>query len=165
MNPVAGRPRVVFDCNVLVQAISNETGPAGQALGLLEQNRIEVYVSRAILKELRKVFQYSSVRAKFPDLNDERIETFVRKLTFRATLLRQVRHTFDYPRAMQDEPYIDLAAAAKVDFLVSRDKDLLSLATERSLPAKQFRQRWPRLRIVNPVGLLALVAAKEETSS
>jgi putative PIN family toxin of toxin-antitoxin system len=102
MNQAADRPRVVFDCNVLVQAISNEAGPAGQAVALLQQNRIEVYVSRAVLKELRRVFQYPRVRAKFPDLDDQRIEMFVKKLTFRATLLRQVRHVFDYPRAIQD---------------------------------------------------------------
>jgi putative PIN family toxin of toxin-antitoxin system len=158
MNTGADRPRVVFDCNVLVQAISNEAGPAGQALGLLQQNRIEVYVSRAILKELRKVFQYPGVRAKFPVLDDRRIDLFVKKLTFRATLLRQVRHEFDYPRARQDEPYIDLAAASKANYLVSRDTDLLSLAIGSSLLAKQFRQRYPRLRVLNPVAFLAIVA-------
>jgi hypothetical protein len=42
----------VFECNVLVQAISKEAGTAGQALALLQQNRIEVCVSRAILKKL-----------------------------------------------------------------------------------------------------------------
>jgi len=81
MNP-ADRPRVVFDCNVLVQAISNASGPAGQALVLLGQNRIEAYISRAVLKELRSVFQYHSVREKFPDLDDHRIEMFIKKLTF-----------------------------------------------------------------------------------
>jgi putative PIN family toxin of toxin-antitoxin system len=160
MNTASDRPRVVFDCNVLVQAISNEAGPAGQALGLLQQNRIEVYASRAVLKELGKVFQYPSVRARFPELDDHRIEMFVKKFTFRATLLRQVPQAFDYPRAPQDEPYIDLAAAAKANFLVSRDKDLLSLATDRSLLGKQFRQRYPRLRVLNPVAFLAIVAPK-----
>jgi putative PIN family toxin of toxin-antitoxin system len=158
MNPSVGRPRVVFDCNVLIQAISNEAGPAGQALGLLEQNRIEVCVSRAVLKELRAVLQYPTVREKLPDMNDERIESFIQRLAFRATLLRQVRHVFDYPRARQDEPYIDLAAAARANYLISRDTDLLSLGTAPSLAAKQFRQRYPRLRILNPVAFLAIMA-------
>jgi putative PIN family toxin of toxin-antitoxin system len=161
MNPTADRPRVVFDCNVLVQAISNETGPAGQALALLQQNRIEVYVSRTVLKELRSVFRYPSVRTKFPDLDDQRIEMFIKKLTFRATLLRRVHHVFDYHRATQDEPYIDLAVAAKVNYLVSRDKDLLSLATDRTLIGKQFRQRYPQLRVLNPVAFLEAVAPTE----
>jgi putative PIN family toxin of toxin-antitoxin system len=159
MSSVARRPRVVFDCNVLVQAISNEAGPAAESLNLLQQNRIEVYISRAILKELRKVFQYPGVRAKFPGLNDERIETFTRKLTFRANLLRHVPHVFDYPRARQDEPYLDLAAAAGADFLVSRDQDLLSLADDHSALGKQLRHRCRRLRIVNPVAFLSILAS------
>ena len=69
---------------------------------------------------------------------------------------RQVPHVFDYPRARQDEPYIDLAAAANANYLVSRDKDLLALATDRSILAKQFRQRFPKLRVVNPVDFLTM---------
>ena len=61
-----------------------------------------------------------------------------------------MRHVFDYPRDPQDEPYIDLAAAAKAHYLVSRDKDLLSLMTGHSLLCKQFRQKLNPLRIVTP---------------
>jgi putative PIN family toxin of toxin-antitoxin system len=156
MSMAGQRPRVVFDCNVLVQAISNRDGPAGQSLSLLDQNLIEVYASRASLKELRDVLQYASVRQKFPDLNEEIVAAFIQRFVFRATLLRHVPHVFDYPRARQDEPYIDLAVAANANYLVSRDHDLLSLATERSIIGKQFRQRYPRLKVINPVRFLSM---------
>ena len=158
MTQIAARPRVVLDCNVLVQAISNAAGPGGRCLQLLEQGVIGVYVSRAALKELRLVLNYPSVRQKLPDLNDALIETFTQRLSFRATLVRHVPHVFDYPRAHQDEPYIDLAAAADADYLVSRDRDLLALATDHSILGKQFRQRFPRLLVLNPVAFLKLVA-------
>jgi putative PIN family toxin of toxin-antitoxin system len=115
MNISGDRPRVVFDCNVLIQAISNQAGPAGQSLALLEQNLIEVYVSRTVLKELRAVLMYPTVRQKLLDLTDERVASFVQGFSFRATLLRHVPHVFEYPRAKQDEQYIDLAAAAKAN--------------------------------------------------
>jgi putative PIN family toxin of toxin-antitoxin system len=156
MKSFADRPRVVFDCNILVQAIANESGPAGQCLHLLDQNRIRVYISRAVMKELREVVQYPTVREKLPGLDANRIDLFIHQLTFRATLIRGVKHVFDYPRARQDERYIDLAAAADADFLVSRDKDVLSLASDHSVLGKQFRQRFPRVRIVNPVAFLAM---------
>jgi uncharacterized protein len=161
----ADRPRVVFDCNVLVQAISNEAGPSGQALALLQRNFIEVYFSRAVPKELRTVLQYPNptVRQKLPGLNDERIDFFLQQLVFRATFVRHVPHVFDYPRARQDEPYIDLAAAVKANYLISRDTDLLSLAIDRSLLGKQFRQRFPRLHVLNPVVFLSAVAPKTAT--
>jgi putative PIN family toxin of toxin-antitoxin system len=156
----ADRPRVVFDCNVLVQAISNEAGPSGHALGLLQRNFIDVYVSRTVLKELRSVLQYPNVRIKLPGLNDALIDSFLQQLVFRATFIRHVPHVFDYPRARQDEPYIDLAVAAKANYPVSRDMDVLSLATDRSLLGKQFRQRFPRLRVVNPVAFLSSLVPK-----
>lgn len=90
----ADRPRVVFDCNVLVQAISNDTGPSGQALGLLERNFIEVYLSRPVLKKVRAVLHYPLVRKKLPGLEDERIDSFLGQLAFRATLVRRVPHVF-----------------------------------------------------------------------
>jgi putative PIN family toxin of toxin-antitoxin system len=108
MTHAVDRPRVVLDCNVLVQAISNKAGPSGQVLSYLQQNLIEVFVSRAVLKEIRAVLYYPTVRQKLPGLDEARIDRFVQQLAFRATLFRRVRHVFDYPRAKQDEPYIDL---------------------------------------------------------
>jgi putative PIN family toxin of toxin-antitoxin system len=102
-----------------------------------------------MLKELRAVLKYPTVRRMFPDLDEKQIERIIHQLAFRATLVRKVRHVFDYPRARQDEPYIDLAAAVKADYLVSRDRDLLTLATDHSLLGKQFRRRFARLRCVS----------------
>jgi putative PIN family toxin of toxin-antitoxin system len=152
------RPRVVFDCNVMVQAVANEEGASGRAVGLLGRNQIHVFVSRAILKELRDVLNYPSVRRKLPALTDERIEQFLWQLIFRAVLLRNVAHVFDYPRATQDEPYIDAAAAAEATFLVSQDSDLLSLMTDHVPVAKEFRRRFPGLKIVTPPVFLSALS-------
>src|SRR5258708_2502386 len=143
MNPI--RPDVVFDCNVYLQAISRVNGPAASALRLLEGNRITVYLSRPIVREFRRTIAYPEIRQKNPQLTDQVVDQFLSRLLFRATLRRNVPHVFDYPRDPADEPYIDLAAAVDADFLVTRDKDLLSLASDHSIEAKQFRQRFPSL--------------------
>ena len=75
-------------------------------------------------------------------------------MTFRATLVRRVRHVMDYARDPKDEPYIDLAAAARADYLVTRDKDLLSLMTAHSAAAKLFRQKTRPLAVLDPVAFL-----------
>ena len=112
MTIAADRPRVVFDCNVLVQAVGNGRGSAAEALRLLERGIVDVYLSRAVLKELRAVLRYPTVREQIPDLNDHAADKFVNRLVFGGVVLRRVRHRFDYPRAHQDEPYLDLAAGA-----------------------------------------------------
>ena len=118
MTRAGDRPRVVFDCNVLVQAAGNGEGPSGVALRLLEENRIEVFVSRAVLRELRAVLNYPSVRQKLRKLDDDRVEAFIQRLAFRATLLRHVPHVFDYPRAHQDRRMLtSLSRAALITWL------------------------------------------------
>lgn len=54
-----------------------------------------------------------------------------------------------YDRDPKDRPYMDLAVAAEANYLITRDKDLLSLMTSHTVAAKEFRQRHQnRLRIV-----------------
>jgi len=106
---------------------------------------------------LQLVLHYPSVRAKFPDLTDEISDQFIKRLNFRATFIHSVRHRFDYPRAHQDEPYLDLAAHVKAHYLVSRDKDLLSLMESHTVFAKQFRQSCPGIRVVKPEDFLEYV--------
>lgn len=55
-----------------------------------------------------------------------------------------------------------LAVAVAADFLVTRDNDLLSIATDHSIDAKQFRQQLPLLRIVTPVEFLSVFTARGE---
>jgi putative PIN family toxin of toxin-antitoxin system len=150
----ATRPGVVFDCNVLLQAAVRDDGPAATCLRLLDENRVIGYVSRATLKELRAVLGYPAIRNRNPGLTDESAATFLERLIYKSVLVRRVRHILDYPRAKQDEPYIDLAATAKADYLVSRDKDLLSLMRGHSLVCKQFRQKTHPLRVIDPVAFL-----------
>ena len=152
MNP--SRPDVVFDCNIFLQAVARAGGPAARALQLIEQNAITLHVSRPILRELRRTLAYPEIRQKNPNVTDEMVDAFLSRVMFRGVFHRDVPHRFDYPRDPFDEPYIDLAAAVQADYLVTRDKDLLSLATEHSIEAKEFRQRFPFLRIVNPVDFL-----------
>ena len=153
------RPDVVFDCNIYLQAISRNHGPAARALALVDKNEITLYLSKAILRELRRTLEYPEIREKNPHITDELIEDFLGHLAFRGVLVRNVAHVFDYPRDPDDEPYVDLAAAVHADYLVTRDNDLLCLATDHSIEAKQFRQQFPFIRITEPVGFLADLSA------
>lgn len=52
-------------------------------------------------------------------------------------------------RDPKDEPYLNLAIATKAEYLVTRDRDLLDLMHDSS-----FQQRYPDLRILDPVEFL-----------
>ncbi len=60
-------------------------------------------------------------------LRTAQIEGFIELTESFAVVLDDVRHVFDYPRDPDDAHYVDLAVAANVSLIVSRDKDLLVL--------------------------------------
>jgi putative PIN family toxin of toxin-antitoxin system len=154
MTRIAGRPRAVFDCNTILQAIAFEHGPAAACVRLVEATELELFISKATLAELRRVLRYEEVLAISANMTPVRVGAFIERLTYRATLIRRVPHVMDYPRDPKDEPYIDLAVKAKADYLVSRDKDLLSLMTGHAAVCKQFRQLTQPLRVLDPVAFL-----------
>lgn len=101
-------------------------------------------------------------KRNFPLLTDERADRLVETLLRQATLIDAVPHKFSYSRDPKDEPYINLAAAAKADFIVSRDNDLLDLMTGITVECKEFRQRFKPLKVINPVEFLRIVEAMLE---
>ena len=119
MTRIPGRPRAIFDCNTIIQAMA-----------------------------------YDEVRSISPNMTPARTSAFVERIAFRATLIRRIPHVMDYPRDPKDEPHIDLAVRAKADYLVTRDKDLLSLMTGHTAVCKQFRHLTRPLRVLDPVSFL-----------
>ena len=61
-------PRVVFDCNVFVQGIANRHSPARKALRLFFNGAISLFISEAILREVRNVLSRPEVRRQLPGI-------------------------------------------------------------------------------------------------
>jgi uncharacterized protein len=144
----------VFDCNVLLQAIAREKSVAAECLRLVEKGLVRLYVSKEILAEVEDVLNRPEIRHHFQTLTDELVEAFLLRLGKTSQLIRQVPKTFSYSRDPDDEPYINLAANARADYLVSRDKDLLDLMTDYTTEAKEFRKRFRPLRVIEPLEFL-----------
>ncbi len=155
------KPRVVFDCNVLLQAAAREKSGAAKCLNLAESGLIQLFVSREVLAEVEDVLDRPKIRAHFPDLSDEIVGAFLKRLQKLSVLVRLVPKKFSYPRDEDDEPYLNLAVAAGADFIISRDRDLLDLMTGHTSEGKEFRQRFRSLRVVEPVEFLKLLEESE----
>lgn len=158
---MTGRPRVVLDCNVLLQAAAREQSVAAKCLNLAESGLIRICVSREVLAEAEDVLNRPEIRAHFPDLGDEIVGAFLKRLQKLSLLVHPVPKKFSYPRDEDDEPYINLAVAAGADFIISRDRDLLDLMTGHADECKEFRQRFRPLRVTEPAELLRLIEERE----
>jgi putative PIN family toxin of toxin-antitoxin system len=126
-------------------------------LNLAESGLIQICLSREVLAEVEDVLNRPEIRAHFPDLSDEIVGAFLKRLQKLSVLVRRVPKKFSYPRDENDEPYINLAVAADAAFIVSRDRDLLDLMTGHTDKDKEFRQRFRSLRVVEPAEFLKLL--------
>ena len=150
------RPRlgVVFDCNILLQAVARKTGPAAACLRLAEEGFVHLRLSEEILTELSGVLKRPTIRARYHELTDEIVEDFLKRLRSTAEITSDVPARFSYPRDIHDEPYLNLAIEAEANYLVSRDKDLLDLMTGHTDECKEFRQRFRSLIVIEPIAFL-----------
>ncbi|HEX7722760.1 MAG TPA: putative toxin-antitoxin system toxin component, PIN family [Pyrinomonadaceae bacterium] len=150
------KPRlgVVFDCNILLQAIARKTGPAAACLRLAEEGFVQLQLSEEILTELSGVLKRRAIRSRYPELTDEIVEAFLKALRNTAEITRDVPKRFSYTRDIDDEPYLNLAIETEADYLVSRDRDLLDLMKGYDHESKEFRQRFRSLTVIEPIEFL-----------
>ena len=156
-NGVLSRPSVVFDCNVYLQATVQDFGPAFACLQSFLTGGFSLFVSPRILSEIESVFSRPELRRKFRRLTEETTDALLETLVTQGILVYPVPPVFAYERDPDDAHYVNLAAAAGARYLVSRDRDLLDLMDENRAEARDFRQRFPDLTILDPVEFLKIL--------
>jgi len=135
---------------VFFQATARPTGPAARLfIDYVEDGRLALYVSDAIIEEVRDLLGRPRIRAKNPTITDASVEEFVNRVRQIAERIDPVPALFILSRDPDDEPYLDLAIAVSADYLVTRDKDMLDLMQNAA-----FRVQHPTLTILDPVALL-----------
>jgi len=153
--------RAVFDCNIFIQALLNPKGIAAQCLDAVGNKRVELYLSKATLDEIRDVILRPNIFARLPDATTEQFEAFIENLTNISSFIKIVPSSFKYERDPKDEMIVDLAVTCKADYIVSRDRDLLDLMTSFDDESKEFRQKFRPLKVVAPVEFLKIIAEKD----
>lgn len=144
----------VFDCNIYLQAVARPNSPSGECLRLAENGVVRLCISRDILTEISEVLRRPQIQKRFSDLTDESVDLFLERVRGFSHFIKRVPLKFKLSRDVDDEPYINLAAEVEADYLVSRDKDLLDLMSAYTLEAKEFRQKFRPLRVIEPLEFL-----------
>ena len=149
--------RVIFDCNIFWRAFFSRRGIGAECKRLIKDEVILHFISDEIIAELTDVLTRPLSLEKNPDLTIEDVEYFLKEIVSNSLLIKSVSQTFEIHRDIKDEPYVNLAAEIKADFIVTTDNDLLDLMTGIDLESKQFRQRFRGLQIVNPNEFLKVI--------
>jgi len=118
------RLRVVLDTNVLVSGLAYPGSVPGRIVGGWRQGGLDVVLSRHILDELVRVLprlpRLRMTTAEVRDLADS--------FMFLADVVEPEGVPDPYLRDPADQPVLWTLLAAKADYLITGDKDLLALA-------------------------------------
>ena len=121
--------RIVFDTNSIISALLFEHSTPGQAFHQALKHG-QILMSPSTLEELSEVLG----REKFDryvssDDREEFLQTFIER-----TELIEPTISVRECRDPKDDQFLELAISGKADYLVSGDKDLLTLNPFRGIP-------------------------------
>lgn len=155
---------VVYDCMLFLQGLISESGAAVKCFELFENGLVELFVSEEVLAEIKDVITRPKLQEKYSRLTNERADKLIEILRTKATVIKNVPQAFNYARDPKDEKYINLAAAAGAEYLISRDADLLDLMTGFDDDSKEFRQKFRPLKVIEPLEFLKIIEDRTKTS-
>lgn len=117
-------PRVVFDTNVVVSALLFPAGHVAWLRQAWHRQAVVPLVNKLTMQEVYRVLSYP----KFALSGSDREELLGDYLPF-AELVKMPAKLPNLPkcRDRHDQKFMELAAAAKADMLVTGDQDLLAL--------------------------------------
>src|SRR5437016_4073329 len=103
--------RAVFDCMLFIQAFLRP-GPSKAAFDAVKSGLITLFVSDAVLAEVREVAMRPIVRKRSIRLTVEKAEIFLAEITALAHRIENVPDVYALTRDPKDSIYINLALAA-----------------------------------------------------
>jgi putative PIN family toxin of toxin-antitoxin system len=142
----------VFDTNIYFQAAVGKGGPAAECWQMVLNGAVRVYTSEHALAEVEDVLTRPKLRRQFPSLTNERISSLLKNYRAFSEISDQVTQFLKLDRDADDEEFLNLALTESVEFLVTRDNDLLDLRLD-----PEFLNSYPHLKIVNPFEFLQAV--------
>jgi len=126
---------VILDTNTLVRGLTSQTSAAARVLRTAEQRLILPLISKPLLDEYRGVLTDAALRIRFPQLTSELVAVALHRLRFVGDYVRKPDARFEYRRDPRDEKLIELAIELRASYIITADKDLLSLPAGSDFPA------------------------------
>lgn len=133
--------RVVLDTNVLLSGLMFPDGAPGRVVAAWREARFDLVISVHQLAEIGRALAYPKIR-RILGWDDRRIEQFIRQLYLRAEVVDLSGTSVEVPLDPDDAPILATLVAAKADFLITGDGDLLALRERYAIytPAEFVRK-------------------------
>ena len=116
----------LIDTNVVVSGLMLPDSTPGRIVAAWSESEFDVVSSPEQLAEIARVLGYPKIR-RVLKWDNARIEQFIQRLHVRVEIVDPDSVVAETPRDPDDTPILGALLAAKADFLVTGDRDLLEL--------------------------------------
>lgn len=117
--------RITVDTNVLVSA-TFWYGASYRIIELVEQGKVELVLSEAIIQEFSAVLEYEEIKKKIVNKRLLMLRT-VEKLVFMSKIIAPVIRIAVVKEDPDDDKILECAVAGDVNYLISKDNHLLKI--------------------------------------
>lgn len=124
--------RAVIDTSILIRALIKPRGTVGPILHALRDAEYQLVYSDPLLAELVDVLARPRLAKKY-GVTTEDVATVLSLILLRGEPVLSARR-IDACRDPKDNMVLEAAVAGQVDFIVSGDKDLLTLSPFEGIP-------------------------------
>jgi putative PIN family toxin of toxin-antitoxin system len=133
-------PRVVADTTVLISAFLTPRGVSSEFLRRAREAEFHIVLAPDILEETRdRLLRRRRLRRSYR-YTDQRVHRFDRLLQTTTMLVTDLPPVSGIVRDPNDDMVIACALRARADYIVTRDKDLLSLSVHEDIRIVTPRQ-------------------------
>lgn len=116
--------RAVFDTVIFVRALINPRGRPGRLIFELN-DRYVLFVSPEIIAEYIDVLHRSTFRRRFPQIDDVAVDRALAIIEEAEVV--EPRERIEVCRDPNDNKFFECAVAARANYIVSEDKDILDV--------------------------------------
>ncbi len=134
--------RITVDTNVLVSA-TFWYGASYRIIELVEQGKVELVLSEAIIQEFSAVLEYEEIKKKIVNKGLLMLRT-VEKLVFMSKIVVPAIKIAAVKEDPDDDKILECAVAGDVNYLISKDNHLLRIV------------KYGKIKIVSPEEFLNL---------
>lgn len=135
--------RVTVDTNILISA-TFWYGSSNKILELVENNKIDLILSKDIFKEYIEVLNYKEIQDKIKNKNLE-IKYSTQKILSLSTIIEPKIKIDIIKEDQADNKILECAKEGKVNYIISQDKHLLKL------------KKFENIKIIKPEDFLKFI--------
>ena len=138
--------KIVIDANLFASALIKPESNPGRILDLVKQNQVELILSPAIIREIKRILLYPRLQ-KYHHKTAQEIDAYFEDVLMFAWIVEGEKTVDIIKDDPSDNKYLACAYEGEADYIVSGDNHLLDLETYQGIAiikANTFLNVWAK---------------------